>query len=94
MTASPAGVMFWLSAASCVVAEVAIIRATLRVSGATATEASAALPHPRRWLEVVWVVLPAIALAALLVGTARAIFVAHADAHVIPPVAGALPSPR
>jgi heme/copper-type cytochrome/quinol oxidase subunit 2 len=86
--------MFWLSAASCVVAEVAIIRATLRVSAASAAESGPVLPHPRRWLEIVWVVLPAIALAALLVGTARAIFVPHADAHVFPPVAGALPSPR
>jgi heme/copper-type cytochrome/quinol oxidase subunit 2 len=86
--------MFWLSAASCVVAEVAIIRATLRVSAASTAESGAVLPHPRRWLEIVWVVLPAIALAALLVGTARAIFVPQADAHVFPPVAGALPSPR
>jgi hypothetical protein len=94
MSASLAGVIFWLSAASCVVAEVAIIRATLRVTGASATEASAALPHPRRWLETVWVVLPAIALAALLVGTARAMFVPQTDTHAFPPVAGALPSPR
>ena len=94
MSASLAGVMFWLSVASCVVAEVAIIRATLRVSGASPTEASTVLPHPRRWLEIVWVVLPAIALAALLLSTARAIFVPHADAHVFPPIAGALPSPR
>jgi hypothetical protein len=94
MTASLAGVIFWLSAASCVVAEVAIIRATLRVSGASPTEAPAVLPHPRRWLEIVWVVLPAIALAALLLGTAHAIFVSHADAHVFPPVADALSSHR
>ena len=88
MSASLAGVMFWLSAASCVVAEVSIIRATLRVQGGSPTGASAALPHPRRWLEIVWVVLPAIALAALLVGTGRAIFVPHADTHVVPPVTG------
>ena len=94
MRASPAGVMFWLSAASCVVAEVAIVRATLRVSGTSATQASVALPHPRRWLEIVWVALPAIALAAILVGTGRAILLPHADPHVSPPVAGALPSPR
>ena len=94
MTASPAGVMFWLSAASCVVAEVAIIRATLRVSGDSAIEGSAALLRPRRWLEIVWVVLPAIALAALLLGTARAIFAPHAGAHVFPPVADAFPSTR
>jgi uncharacterized membrane protein len=86
--------MFWLSVASCVIAEVAIIRATLRVSAVSAAEAGAVLPHATRWLEIVWVVLPAIALAALLVGTGRAIFVPHADAHVFPPIAGALPSPR
>ena len=92
MSASPAGVLFWLSVASCVVAEVAIISATLRVSRASSTDAGAGLPHPRRWLEIVWVVLPAIALAALLVGTGRAIFAPHPDAHVFPPVADARPS--
>ena len=94
MRASLAGAMFWLSVASCVVAEVAIIHATLRVSRISATEGHAVLPHPRRWLEIVWVVLPAVALAALLVVTGRAIFVPHADAHVFPPVADAHPSTR
>ena len=94
MSASLAGVIFWLSVASCVVAEVAIISATVRVSAASAAEANAVLPHPRRWLEIVWVVLPAIALAVLLLSTGRAIFVPHADARVFSPKAGALPSPR
>jgi hypothetical protein len=86
--------MFWLSVASCVVAEVAIINATLRVSRAPATDAQAVLPHPRRWLEIVWLILPAIALAALLLDTERAIFAPHADAYVFPPVANAPPSSK
>lgn len=94
MTASLAGVIFWLSVASCVVAEVAIIRSTFRVSSASAAEAGVALPHPRRWLEIVWAVLPAIALAALLLSTARAMYVAHSDAHAFTPIAGAHPPPR
>jgi hypothetical protein len=94
MSASLAGALFWLSVASCVVAEVAIISATLRLSRASATDTGAVLPHPRRWLEIVWVVLPALALAALLVGTGRAIFAPSADAHVFPPVADALPSTK
>ena len=94
MSASLAGVMFWLSVASCVVAEVAIIHATLRVSHAPATDGQVLLPHPRRWLEIVWVVLPAVALTALLLVTGRAIFTQHGGAHVLPPVAVALPSSR
>ena len=94
MRASLAGAMFWLSVASCVVAEIAIISATLRVSGSPATDTQAVLPHPRRWLEIVWLVLPAIALAALLLDTRRAIFAPHADAHVFPPVANAPPSSK
>ena len=94
MSASLAGVTFWLSVASCVIAEVAIINATLRVSGAPATDGRAVLPHPRRWLEIVWVTLPAIALLALLLVTARAISAPHAGAPVLPPVADAIPSSR
>jgi heme/copper-type cytochrome/quinol oxidase subunit 2 len=94
MTASLAGLMFWLSVASCVVAEVAIISATLRVSRTPAADTQAVLPHPVRWLEIVWLVLPAIALAALLLYTGQAIFAPDADAHVLSPVADALPSSR
>ena len=87
MSASLAGLMFWLSVASCLVAEVAIIRATFRLSHGSASDNTAVLPHPRRWLEIVWVVLPAIALIALLAVTWRAIDAPRTDAHLLPPAA-------
>lgn len=89
MSAGLAGIIFWLSVASCVVAQVAIIRATSRVSRLTAGDAGAALPHPRRWLEIVWVVLPAIALLVLLALTWRTLDGPHSDAHDVPPTARA-----
>ena len=91
MSASLAGVMFWLSVASCVVAELAIIRATLRLSRASTTDAALALPHPRRWLETVWLVLPALALTALLVVTWRSIDTPRVDSRVFP---AAVDAPR
>lgn len=90
MSASLAGVIFWLSVASCVVAQIAIIRATVRVSRLTASDASTHMPHPRRWLEIVWVVLPAIALAVLLMLTWRTIGAPRSDRHELPPTARAL----
>ena len=84
MSASLAGVMFWLSVASCVVAQVAIIRATVRISGAPAADTTAAMPHPRRWLEIVWVVLPAIALAALLAFTWQSIYAPRTEVRIVP----------
>jgi heme/copper-type cytochrome/quinol oxidase subunit 2 len=92
VSASLAGLMFWLSVASCVVAQVAIIRATLRVSGASASDSTLQMPHPRRWLEIVWVILPAIALAALLVVTWRDIDSPRVDRHIFPPAATTPPS--
>ncbi len=84
MSAGLAGILFWLSVASCLVAEAAIIRATLRVSRASATEASALLPHPRRWLEIVWVILPAIVLVVLLASTWRVIDAPRNDTRLFP----------
>lgn len=89
MSAGLAGIIFWLSVASCIVAQVAIIRATSRVSRLTAGDAGAALPHPRRWLEIVWVVLPAIALGVLLVVTWRTLDTPRTDARDFPPTARA-----
>ena len=79
MTASFAAALFWLSVICCVVAEVAIVRATLRVSRlsgepvATAPSGTSAMPRPRRGLELLWVVLPALALAVVLGATWRAV---------------------
>lgn len=79
MTASVAAALFWLSVVCCVVAEIAIVRSTLRLSRRHGEPAGAALagaprlPHPRRALELVWVILPALALAAVLGATWRAV---------------------
>ena len=94
MSAGLAGVLFWLSAASCIVAEVAIIHATLRVSRSSSAGDAAALPHARRSLEILWVILPAIALAAVLYFTGRAVFASRSDTHVFPPAADAIQSPQ
>lgn len=78
MTASAAAALFWLSVACCVVAQLAIVRATLRVSRlagepvTTAPPGIFALSRPRRALELFWVMLPALALAAVLGATWRA----------------------
>ena len=63
MLLSLADTAFWVGVASCAVAQVAIVRSTLR----TRTVAPA-----RRATEVTFVVIPAIALAALLFFTWRA----------------------
>ena len=93
MSASLAGAMFWLSVAVCLVAQVAILRATLRVSSAATPDATPSLPHPRRWLEMVWVVLPAIALVALFAATWRSIDTPRSDARVFAPAVNA-PQPH
>ena len=71
--------LFWLCAAVAVVAQVALVVATVRVSRphrvddvpAIAEGETGTLPSPRRTLEILWAVLPALALAALLYYTWR-----------------------
>lgn len=71
--------LFWLAVAVATAAELAIVAATVRVSRphgpvdvpALAEGETATVPSPRRGLEVVWAVLPALALAALFVLTWR-----------------------
>jgi heme/copper-type cytochrome/quinol oxidase subunit 2 len=71
--------LFWLAVAVATVAELAIVAATVRVSRphgpvdvpALAEGETSTLPSPRRWLELVWAVIPALALAALFVFTWR-----------------------
>lgn len=72
--------LFWLAVAVAAVAELAIVAATVRVSRphgpvdvpAIAEGETAGLPRPRRGLEVLWAIIPALALAALFVLTWRA----------------------
>ena len=66
-----AEILFWIAAALCAVAELAILRAVFSPQGNASS--SAPIPHSPRGAEMLWAVLPAIALAALLAATWRAI---------------------
>lgn len=60
--------LFWIAAACCVIAQLAVLRSV--VSGRAA---GAAAVRPRRAAEVVWAVLPAIGLAVVLYATWAAV---------------------
>ncbi len=59
--------LFWIAAALCVVAELAILRAAF--APARTVEVSTAVPRSPRGTEMVWAIIPAIILAALLAAT-------------------------
>ena len=61
--------IFWLASATCLVAQIAILRSVLR------TSPSKLRTHPRARaaIEIAWVVLPALALASVLAITWRTI---------------------
>lgn len=63
--------LFWVLVAACVVAQVFIVRAVFRTLPAAPT--SSAVPAPRRWAEVVQVILPVVGLVALFLGAWRAL---------------------
>lgn len=72
----PAGLLtalFWVLVAACVVAQVFIVRAVFRTLPAAPT--NSAVPAPRRWAEVVQVILPVVGLVALFWGAWRALTV-------------------
>lgn len=70
MTPFLADAIFWVAVVCCVVAQIAILRATVP----PATTAAAPLAQPvRRVQEIVWAVVPALALAGVLVLTWRAL---------------------
>ena len=60
--------LFWISAALCLIAQLAIVRSAI-VSPVTPAESPAA---GRRVAEIAWAVLPGLALVALFVFTWRA----------------------
>jgi heme/copper-type cytochrome/quinol oxidase subunit 2 len=71
-----ADLIFWLAVVCCVVAQAAIVRSALRAP-VQHGEPGLEVPRPRRSIEIVWTVLPAIGLAIVLLFTWRAI---HAPA--------------
>jgi heme/copper-type cytochrome/quinol oxidase subunit 2 len=62
-----ADAIFWVAAVCCVVAQWFIVRGALRAATATSATPAAA----RRWSDVVWAVVPAVALIAVLAATWR-----------------------
>jgi heme/copper-type cytochrome/quinol oxidase subunit 2 len=67
----PATVLFWISVASCVVAQVLIIRSVLAARALSAVRPE--LPRARGSVEVMWAVVPGILLTVVLFFTWRAI---------------------
>lgn len=71
LTPTLATTLFWASLAVCVVAQYYIMRAVFRTLPAAPT--SSDVPAPRRWAEIVQVILPIAGLAALFYGAWRAL---------------------
>ena len=69
MSQSVSEAIFWIAAALCAIAQVAIARSALATR---APEATGQVPASRRSLEVLWAVVPAIGLALVLLQTWRA----------------------
>ena len=79
MRPAVADAIFWSAVACCVVAQVAILRSALARHRPLAN-APTTLPPYRRGVELVWALLPAIALMVVLGVTWRAVH-ARADAR-------------
>lgn len=64
-------IVFWISAALCAIAEIAILRSVFVPRSSTGDPAS--MSHSPRGAEMLWAAIPAIGLAALFAATWRAI---------------------
>jgi heme/copper-type cytochrome/quinol oxidase subunit 2 len=73
MRLSFAAGLFWLSVACCAFAQFFILRSVSGSSRRQVPEPSAAMPPRRGVTELVWAVVPALALALLLAVTWRAV---------------------
>ena len=76
--------IFWVSVVICAVAQGAILRSVFGASAEAAPAAPAApagVPRPRRVVEIVWAIVPPIALAVLFAFTWRAIHPVSGAAH-------------
>jgi heme/copper-type cytochrome/quinol oxidase subunit 2 len=91
MSQSVSEAIFWIAVALCVVAQVAIVRSALV---ARVPDASGAVPVSRRPLEVLWAVVPAIALALVLLQTWRAMHSSEAAAPRVTVAETSLLPPR
>ena len=80
MRPAVADAIYWSAVVCCVVAQIAILRSALARHRPPA-DAPATLPPVRRGVELVWALLPALALAGVLAFTWRAV---HARAGDLP----------
>jgi heme/copper-type cytochrome/quinol oxidase subunit 2 len=71
--------IFWIAAVACVIAELAILRSTF---AARSSQKSTLVPSASPRSEVVWAILPGLALAFLLTATWRRI--EAREAHTTP----------
>jgi heme/copper-type cytochrome/quinol oxidase subunit 2 len=71
MRLTPFTLLFWLSVACCLVAQVLIVRSVLAARRLPA--ASPEFPRAHGGVELLWALMPAVALGALLLFTWRAI---------------------
>ena len=72
MRPAVADAIFWSAVVCCVVAQIAILRSALTRHRPPA-DAPSTLPPLRRGMELVWALLPAIALTVVLLATWRAV---------------------
>jgi len=66
-----AQIVFWIAAGCCLVAQVALLLSAIR-SPMSGSPDTAAVVMPRRSIEIAWTIVPAIALARVLLFTWRA----------------------
>lgn len=72
MSNALADAIFWIAVASCTIAQVAILRSIFTAVPHGAPTAAAGAPRVHRPMEIVWAILPAVALALVLGFTWRA----------------------
>ena len=80
-----ATLLFWIAVACCLVAQLLIVRSVIAARTLPAVRPD--LPRANGGLEVMWAIVPAVALAALLFLTWRAIGTRDATRSVAPAVA-------
>lgn len=72
MSPTIASATFWVAAACCVIAQLALIVSAIRAPMRGSAE-SAGVAMPRRSIEIAWTIVPAVGLALLLFFTWRAV---------------------
>ena len=89
MPSPVADVVFWIAVACCAVAELAIVRAVFAARGGSGPAIGGGARRIPRVPEMLWAILPAIALGAVLALTWRAMHPRGAGDHSHPGAAAA-----